>query len=135
MFAEKYSRCNGTGNPGGNWWMRGVYHGIKSFTGTGSPGSDDSFPGDRLSSVFAGGRGHDGVVFLTGTASLFQVQPPNFLNSPGPCDRRVASSGHVGGMNVGMADGHARFLSQGISATTWWAACTPNAGDILGDDW
>jgi prepilin-type N-terminal cleavage/methylation domain-containing protein/prepilin-type processing-associated H-X9-DG protein len=135
MFAEKYSRCEGTGSPGGTWWMRGVYHGVKSFSGTNSPGSDDSYPGDRLSAVFAGGVGTDGTVFLTGAASRFLVQPPNFLSNPGPCDRRVASSGHVGGMNVGLADGHARFLSQGLSPSTWWTACTPNAGDILGDDW
>src|SRR5262249_19188496 len=24
LFAEKYARCNGSGNPGGTWWMRGV---------------------------------------------------------------------------------------------------------------
>src|SRR5262249_14708054 len=49
FFAEKYARCNGTGNPGGTWWMRGVYHGIQSFNGIGNPGGDDSYPGDRLS--------------------------------------------------------------------------------------
>jgi prepilin-type N-terminal cleavage/methylation domain-containing protein/prepilin-type processing-associated H-X9-DG protein len=134
-FAEKYSRCNGTGNPGGNWWMRGVYHGIKSFSGVGSPGSDDSFPGDRLSAVFAGGRGSDNVTFLTGTASKFIVQPANFLDTPGPCDRRVASSPHTGGMNVALADGSTRFLSQGITPTTWWALCTPANNDIPGSDW
>jgi prepilin-type N-terminal cleavage/methylation domain-containing protein/prepilin-type processing-associated H-X9-DG protein len=135
MFAEKYARCNGTGNPGGTWWMRGVYHGIKSFTGLNGPGSDDSYPGDRLSAVFAGGRGHDGTVFLTGTASMFLVQPPHFLNSPGPCDRRVASSPHTGGMNVALADGSVRFLTNSISPTTWWAACTPAGGEVLGNDW
>jgi type II secretory pathway pseudopilin PulG len=33
LFAEKYSRCDGTGSPGGVWWMRGVFHGQR-----GSPG-------------------------------------------------------------------------------------------------
>src|SRR5207302_8439736 len=98
LFAEKYARCNGTGNPGGTWWMRGVYHGTRSFNGTNSPGSDDSYPGDRLSAVFAGGKGIDGVTFRTGTASKFLVRPVNFLSNPGPCDRRVASSGHTAGM-------------------------------------
>ena len=37
----------------------GVYHGYQSFTGTNSAGSDDSFPGHRLSAVFAGGVGID----------------------------------------------------------------------------
>jgi prepilin-type N-terminal cleavage/methylation domain-containing protein len=131
FFAEKYSRCNGTGNPGGTWWMRGVYHGQQGLPG----GSDDSYPGDRLSAVFAGGRGHDGVVFRTGTASKFLVQPLPFLSNPGPCDRRLASSPHTAGMNVALGDGSVRFLSAGISPQTWWAACTPAGGEVLGSDW
>jgi prepilin-type N-terminal cleavage/methylation domain-containing protein len=135
LFAEKYARCNGTGNPGGTWWMRGIYHGYQSFSGTNSPGSDDSFPGDRLSAVFAGGRGHDGTVWLTGTASKFLVQPANYLSTPGPCDKRLASSPHPVGMNVGLGDGSVRFLSGSISALTWWEACTPAGGEVLGSDW
>jgi prepilin-type N-terminal cleavage/methylation domain-containing protein/prepilin-type processing-associated H-X9-DG protein len=135
LFAEKYSRCNGTGNPGGTWWMRGVFHGFRSFNGTNNPGSDDSYPGDRLSAVFAGGWGSDNTRWIQGTGSLFQVQPPRFLSSPGPCDKRLASSPHTAGMNVCLADGSVRFLAQGISATTWWRACTPNGGEVLGPDW
>ncbi len=131
LFAEKYSRCNGTGNPGGVWWMRGVYHGNTTHPG----GSDDSYPGDRLSAVFGGGVGVDGTRWLQGTASLFQVQPLPYLNDPGPCDRRLASSSHTGGMNVGLADGSVRFLGQGISATTWAHALTPEGGEVLAEDW
>jgi prepilin-type N-terminal cleavage/methylation domain-containing protein len=46
-----------------------------------------------------------------------------------------ASSPHTAGINVGMGDGSVRFLAQGISGTTWFAACTPGSGDILGNDW
>jgi prepilin-type N-terminal cleavage/methylation domain-containing protein/prepilin-type processing-associated H-X9-DG protein len=138
LFAEKLSRCDGTGSPGGCWWMRGVYHGIKSFTGTNSPGSDDSYPGDRLSAVFAGGRGIDGTVWLTGTASMFQVRPNKPLSTAGgggQCDKRLASSGHSSGMNVALGDGSVRFLSQAMRPATWWAACTPSGGETLGSDW
>jgi prepilin-type processing-associated H-X9-DG protein len=131
LFAEKYSRCNGTGNPGGTWWMRGVYHGQQGLPG----GSDDSYPGDRLSAVFAGGRGIDGTVWLTGNASKFLVQPQRYLANPGPCDKRLASSPHTAGMNVALADGSVRFLNQGISPATWWAACTPAGNETLGSDW
>src|SRR5262245_65938846 len=85
LFAEKYARCDGTGSPGGTWWMRGVLHGGRILEG----GSDDSYPGDRLSAVFGGGVGSDGVRWLTGTASKFLMHPRNFLSRPGPCDRRV----------------------------------------------
>ena len=131
LFAEKYARCDGTGSPGGTWWMRGVLHGARTFEG----GSDDSYPGDRLSAVFAGGVGVDGVRWLTGKSSKFQVRPTPFITRPGPCDRRLASSGHTAGMNVGLADGSVRFLHYAISPATWWAACTPAGDEILGSDW
>jgi prepilin-type N-terminal cleavage/methylation domain-containing protein len=131
-FAEKYARCDGTGGPGGTWWMRGVYHGARTAT---PGGADDSFPGDRFSAVFAGGRGIDGTVWLTGSASRFLVRPLDFLRYPGPCDKRVASSGHSSGMNAGMADGGVRFLASDISPWVWWACCTPAGGEIGAGDY
>jgi prepilin-type N-terminal cleavage/methylation domain-containing protein len=132
LFAEKYSRCNGTHSPAGTWWMRGVWHGS---TTTAGGGSDDSYPGDRLSAVFGGGVGRDGVRWLQGAGSLFQVMPINFMAYPGPCDGRRASSGHTAGMNVALGDGSVRFLAQGISGTTWWLAVVPNDGNPLPSDW
>lgn len=130
LFAEKLSRCDG-GGTGGTWWMRGVYHGNNSGT---AGGTDDSFPGDRFSAVFGGGKGHDNVVWFTGPSHTFQMQPRTFLKSSAICDKRYPSSSH-NGMNIGLADGSVRFISQSISGATWWAACTPNAGDLLGSDW
>ncbi len=129
VFAEKLARCDGTGAPGGNWWMRGVF----SYNNLGQ--GDDSFPGDRLSSVFAGGIGIDGTAWIQGPGSKFQVQPLPFLQNPGPCDKRLASSSHTGGTNVGLGDGSVRFLSASISGTTWWNAITPADGNPLGSDW
>jgi prepilin-type N-terminal cleavage/methylation domain-containing protein len=50
------------------------------------------------------------------------------------CNCRV-SAGHTGGVIVGMGDGSARVVTQGVSGATWFAACTPNYGDLLGPDW
>jgi prepilin-type N-terminal cleavage/methylation domain-containing protein/prepilin-type processing-associated H-X9-DG protein len=136
LFAEKYSKCNGNGNPGGTWWMRGVWHGGQFFTGFSL--NQDSYPADRLSAVFGGGRGVDGTVWLTGTASKFLVQPAfstKTIPQGGKCLRTVASSPHTAGMNVGLADGSVRFLPQSISATTWWWAVTPMGQETLGADW
>jgi hypothetical protein len=44
-------------------------------------------------------------------------------------------SPHTGGIQVGLGDGSVRFVSQGVSSTTWWFAITPNRGDVLGADW
>jgi prepilin-type N-terminal cleavage/methylation domain-containing protein len=46
-----------------------------------------------------------------------------------------AVSPHTAGINCAMGDGSVRFTTQGVSATTWFAACTPQTGDILGSDW
>ncbi len=47
----------------------------------------------------------------------------------------VATSPHSGGINVAMGDGSVRFVSEGVTPNTWWAACTPKNGDLLGNDW
>ena len=76
----------------------------------------------------------------TGNAAIFIVQPKLGCSATGQgsggCgDGNRASSPHTGGINVGMGDGSVRFVAQGTSPATWWAALTPNAGDLLGSDW
>jgi prepilin-type N-terminal cleavage/methylation domain-containing protein len=46
-----------------------------------------------------------------------------------------ATSPHTAGINVGMGDGSVKFVAQGISQFTWFAACGPSDGLILGSDW
>jgi prepilin-type N-terminal cleavage/methylation domain-containing protein len=126
MFAEKLSRCNGTGNPGGTWWMRGVFR-----IGPTSGVPADSYPGDRLSAVFGGGRGRDGVVFTYGINSKFQVAPRLPLSTSaqgGRCDRRLASTQHAV-MQVALADGSVRSLSESTTGTIWFAMLTPAGGE------
>ena len=131
FFAEKLARCDGGGSPGGTWWMRGVYNGAQTFGG----GSDDSYPGDRLSAVFAGGRGIDNTVWVTGPNSLFLVTPYPWKKNPGPCKKQLATSPHSGGMNCAMGDGSVRFVSRTINPQTWWDVVTPNGGETIPNDW
>jgi prepilin-type N-terminal cleavage/methylation domain-containing protein len=63
--------------------------------------------------------------------SIFQVQP-NWLTQ---CDPSRAQSPHAGGIGVCMGDGSVRFVSAGISGTTWAEACDPRDGQPLGSDW
>jgi prepilin-type N-terminal cleavage/methylation domain-containing protein/prepilin-type processing-associated H-X9-DG protein len=65
----------------------------------------------------------------SGPTALFQVLPTN------NCNHFLASSPHTGGINVGLGDGSVRYLSHTISGNTWWYACTPNGGEMLGPDW
>jgi hypothetical protein len=61
---------------------------------------------------------------------LFQTRP-----LPSTCDPNVPSSPWSGMILVGMMDGSVRPVSASISPTTWWAAVSPNGGEVLGTDW
>jgi prepilin-type N-terminal cleavage/methylation domain-containing protein len=133
LFAEKYARCNISTSDGGTWWMRGVFRGSTQSVSTG--GTQDSYPGDRFSAVFGGGRGRDGILWARGTASKFLVQPRNFLlKTGGGCDLRLASTPHAV-MQVALADGSVRAIRSSVAPATWAAALTPGGGENLGNDW
>ncbi|MFN6137091.1 MAG: DUF1559 domain-containing protein [Planctomycetota bacterium] len=133
MLAEKLSRCDGAGAPGGTWWMRGIFR--IGGTGGSQPNSGvpvDSYPGDRLSAVFGGGRGRDGVIFTYGIASRFQVSPAYPLRNStngGRCDRRLATSLHSL-MQVAYADGSVTALSGTMDSQIWFWSLTPDGGDV-----
>jgi prepilin-type processing-associated H-X9-DG protein len=110
LFAEKYGECNAI-HGGGSTWSR---HATKPST----YGAYFNYIGDH---------GLGGPM----QTPPFQLQPTR----DGTCDYRLPSTAHTGGMNVGMADGSVRNVAANISPQTWWAACTPAAGDQLGPDW
>ena len=70
-----------------------------------------------------------------GTGSKFQVQPTPFTGPNGVCDPTLANSPHTAVINALLCDGSVRSISPGISGTTWWQACTPAGGEVLGSDW
>jgi hypothetical protein len=139
ILAEKLAYCpgtvnsNSTHNHGGTWWMRGVYR-SGTFSGSSPPGSQDSFPGDRLSPVFGGGKGIDNTTWYTGTASMFTVKPANGIAVTGQCDRGKASSNHTQSIAVGMGDGSIRSFRQSMDANIWWAALTPSGDENVNLD-
>jgi prepilin-type N-terminal cleavage/methylation domain-containing protein/prepilin-type processing-associated H-X9-DG protein len=92
-----------------------------------------------------GSDGDCGSIGFSGPAYLPLFQPPvsyclsntttlTWGATPSVCMCR-ATSPHTGGINVGLGDGSVRFLSAGISGTTFYAACTPNGGETLASDW
>jgi prepilin-type processing-associated H-X9-DG protein len=103
--------------------------GIKPEAGVDDWKDNKHIVGDRCAS-WMDGR------FLMGTFNG-QLQP----NDEKP-DVSCAGAGGVSALrslgkfvNVGMADGSVRSVSVAISTTTWQAAMTPAAGDLLGSDW
>ncbi|HEV3203013.1 MAG TPA: DUF1559 domain-containing protein [Gemmataceae bacterium] len=119
LFAEKYARCLtsskapifGPGTERGcmwAWWDTGwVYYpriGWQVWWNTGA-----------------------------GPASLFQVRPTPFLGANSQCDGARAQTPHVT-MQVCLADGSVRSLSQSIGGQTWWNLLTPQDGNPINLD-
>jgi prepilin-type N-terminal cleavage/methylation domain-containing protein len=104
-IAEKYARCYGQGT----LWAHGEWN----------PGWEPRF----------------NTWQNRGPSSKFQVQPTPNPATTNSCDYYRPSSPHTAGMNAGLMDGSVRFLSQSISPNTWWFACTPAGGEVLGSDW
>jgi hypothetical protein len=68
--------------------------------------------------------------FAAWSKAPFQARP-----SAAECDPRRASTPFAAGMQVALADASVRTVAAAVSPQTWWAACTPAEGEILGNDW
>jgi prepilin-type N-terminal cleavage/methylation domain-containing protein len=112
LFAEHYARCtNPAWDEGGNFW---AYHQLGQTAEPLHPGFEISW-----------------TAFSFGPSSVFQRQPSPYL---GNCDPTLASTPHAV-MNIGLCDGSVRTILPTVSGDTWWALCTPRAGDCPGNDW
>ena len=103
--AEKYARCNNSGT----LWGHGAWN----------PAWEPRF----------------NSWVNRGPSSKFQVQPTPNPATTSSCDNVRPQTAHPGGMNVLLMDGSVRNVSQAISNNTWWSACTPAGGEVLGADW
>jgi prepilin-type N-terminal cleavage/methylation domain-containing protein/prepilin-type processing-associated H-X9-DG protein len=104
-IAEKYSRCNNSGT----LWAHGQWN----------PAWEPRF----------------NTYSNRGPSSKFQVQPGPNPATTSSCDNTRPASAHSGGMNTLLMDGSVRFLSANMDANTWWFACTPSGGEVLGTGW
>ncbi len=132
LFAHRYALCTIMGN----WWWEydlSIPSAMPLFV-YGNRAGTGGYSGGAL-------NGTQAVVCKVGPGSLFQVKPTPFQANlgnaltPGACDPGLAQSPHDGGMPVTLADGSTRMLATGMSGLTWWQACTPNGGEVLGPDW
>jgi prepilin-type N-terminal cleavage/methylation domain-containing protein/prepilin-type processing-associated H-X9-DG protein len=69
-------------------------------------------------------------MFAYYSAAKFQMKPVEER-----CEPTLPQAFHQGGMNIGMCDGSVHLVSNSISPQTWWHACTPSGGEVLGNDW
>jgi prepilin-type N-terminal cleavage/methylation domain-containing protein len=109
MFAEKYARCKKPvlgWDEGGNFWAY-------DFT-------------NNQAQPLHPGFAFDWTPFSVGEWSKFQVQPYPYGRN---CDPTLASTPHLSGIHVCLADGSVQVLPPTMTGKEWWAACTPANGD------
>jgi prepilin-type N-terminal cleavage/methylation domain-containing protein len=70
-----------------------------------------------------------GVTTSSRPGATFQVRP-NLADA----DHRLPQTAHDS-MPLAMFDGSVRFVSAGMSETTFWSAVTPDGGEVLGANW
>ncbi|HEY7423224.1 MAG TPA: DUF1559 domain-containing protein [Gemmataceae bacterium] len=88
---------------------------------------DHMWAGDN--SFFCANTNNCGTSYGVGV-SYFQIQTPSASTN-----YYQPSTGHAGGIQVGMGDGSVRLVAQGVSPQTWWYAITPDQGEPPQSDW
>jgi prepilin-type N-terminal cleavage/methylation domain-containing protein/prepilin-type processing-associated H-X9-DG protein len=112
LFAEKYTECtNYARSAGGSFWAYDITDGVVEPFHAGFAVSWYHYDvGPRLTPPF-------------------QTRP-----DPKDCDPTLPATAHRGGMNTCFADGSVHTIHSSVSKETWWALCTPNDGDLPGND-
>jgi hypothetical protein len=122
VLTEQYA---GNGFPGGFnsiWWWD--YNSFQTPLGNDGDCGSTGFSGPTYLPLFS-----PPVSYCTSnTISL------SWTSGISACMCRAVSP-HTGVINAALADGSVRTLSQSVSGTTFYFACTPNGGEVLGSDW
>jgi prepilin-type N-terminal cleavage/methylation domain-containing protein len=79
-------------------------------------------------------NGAQSTGYLPGLQMKFQANP-TWAGRTATCDFRLPTAIGSGGILTALADGSVRAVSPGVTAETWWAAMTPDKGEVLGGDW
>jgi len=113
LFAEKFASCS---------WYAGSATGSVAAQEGGNLWAWDQNTCQFAPAFAMESPWNDGTKFL--------IQPTD-----NQCNSAYPSTGHSGGMVVAMADASGRTVASSINATTFLQVCTPNGGEIVGNDW
>jgi prepilin-type N-terminal cleavage/methylation domain-containing protein len=134
-FAHRLKNCNADG-PGGitgqeatDWaaYPRDGQWGFSAVPGFGYR-SYNSYYG---TAIWTAGWAMDYTTTAKPNSGLpFQTAP-----AAGVCDYTITQSPHAAVMIAGLGDGSVRTVGAAISTSTWYHACHPKDGEVLGPDW
>jgi prepilin-type N-terminal cleavage/methylation domain-containing protein len=134
LLAEGYANCSSYGNAqnsgGGytySYTSRSSYYNA-TYDNSTTENFTETCSGGSYSYSYSFGSGAPKFAPVAG--KTFQIKPP--MNQ---CDGTVPQGLASGTLLVLLGDGSVRGVAQGVTTTTWAAALTPSAGDLLGPDW
>jgi prepilin-type N-terminal cleavage/methylation domain-containing protein len=134
LFAERYQLCQGISN----WWAYGGFGPSNPSFAYIVPGSGP-VPTAQAAPVLPLPANPSAVITMQvgSVVGPTVIKPMPFQSGPSAaaCDPQIPQSAHPSGMHVALGDGSVRLLSAGMSQWTFWAACTPAGGEVLGADW
>jgi prepilin-type N-terminal cleavage/methylation domain-containing protein len=136
-LAHRYKVCSSTiyGTTRNPWWGNPRNTGgVKQTPAFGFAEYSRAQPGPATGSFIAIGSG---ASFTSGTYAGAPGTGIPFQTTPAPdtCQQNVTQSPHPGTTLVGLGDGSVRTVSATIATRTWYNACHPYDGTILGNDW
>ena len=129
LFVERLMSCGPPAAPVRCLWAFGLPASVAPGYALSSPPADT--PSDQfwpLSPVTAAVAGRLGSV--NGPAATSPTPPFQVAPRPADCDVRVPHTAHPGGMVVALGDGSVRTLPAATTAYTFWAATTPDGGEV-----
>jgi prepilin-type N-terminal cleavage/methylation domain-containing protein len=133
-FAHRYKVCSSSifGTTRNLWWGNPRHsNGVKNCPGFGF----------REYSLDNARQPNRAFITISSGASFSSSASPDsgipFQTTPAAdfCQQNVTQSPHTGVMITGLGDGSVRTVSASIATRTWYHACHPYDGAVLGADW
>ena len=129
LFAERLMSCGPATAPVRSLWAMGLPASFAPGYALSSPPSDTPseqfWPTAPVGTPVQGRIGSTSGPAATSPTPPFQVAP-----KPPECDIRIPHTAHPGGMVVALGDGSVRSLPAATSPFTFWAATTPDGGEV-----
>ncbi len=136
-LTHRYKVCSSTiyGTTRNPWWASPRNSGgVKQTPGFGWGEYSRAKPGPANASylVITSGASFSSGIYAgnPGGGIPFQTTP-----APDTCQQNVTQSPHPSATLVGLGDGSVRTVSPSIATLTWYQACHPYDGTVLGSDW
>jgi prepilin-type N-terminal cleavage/methylation domain-containing protein len=133
-YAHRYKVCSSTifGTTRNLWWGNPRHsNGVKNCPGFGLREyslDNPRQPNRRFITISSGAS-------YSSSASPFSGIPFQTTPQADFCQQNVIQSPHPGVMITGLGDGSVRTVNASISTMTWYYACHPYDGTVLGSDW